>query len=106
MIAISAFAVLITAAALKFRVSSQLLYHYRVDAYLSTSKSRLLYALHLLTPLVMGVSLLILSYCTTLLWVEIPAWILLALIIWHCGRAAYIRLSGRYGEYYKRHRWK
>jgi hypothetical protein len=95
-IALCAAAALMLATGVKLWASLTLLHRYRAEDYVNSSESRRIYAAHIGMPVVMGSAILVLSYCTGLWWVEVPAWLILALTIWKFARALYVRLSGRY----------
>ncbi len=54
---------------------------YRVEDYLAIPEARRLYWAGKLTPVVACAAIVVLSYCTHLWWLELPAWLFLAIIV-------------------------
>jgi hypothetical protein len=96
MIAVVAAVALVAATCLKLYASLRLLHEFQHKDYLATRTGRCLFAIHICMPVIMAGSMLVLAYCTALLWVEIPLWLVFLATVVHCGRVASLRLSGSY----------
>lgn len=78
----------------------------RVEEYLSTPHARRLYAVAAAAPLVIAAAIVTLAFCTTIWWVELAACLFAALIVFTVSWKVWMRLSGRYVEFYKPRQWR
>ena len=85
-----AVAALIAAMAAKFWASIQLLNRFTPAEYLSVPEARRLYVVCRVSPVVGCLSLVTLSFCTGLLWIELPALLFFTIIavgvLWRSAR--------------------
>jgi len=104
-LALAAMATL-TAAALKLWAGVTLMTSYRVEEYLATPRARRLYWTVMLAPLVIGCSIVAMSFCSDIWWIELPAAVLCASILCSIGWKVWMRFSGRYVEYHRERQWR
>ncbi len=81
LIIVVAVATLIAAVSVKFWSTVTLTSRYRAEDYLRTKEARRLFLLGKITPVVACLAIVMLSFLTRLWWIELPACLLLVVIV-------------------------